>query len=136
MKGFIAGLALMGLAACGGDSGTGATTGGTLVTEDLVVGTGATAVNGDTVTVHYIGTLTNGVKFDSSYDRGQPLPPFQLGAGRVIPGFEQGIVGMRIGGKRRITIPPSLGYGNQQNGQIPPNSTLIFDVDLIAIAGK
>jgi FKBP-type peptidyl-prolyl cis-trans isomerase len=125
------------LAACGGDdTGTSATAGGTLVTEDLVVGTGATAVVGDTVTVHYIGTLTNGTKFDSSYDRGQPLPPFRLGAGQVIPGFEQGIVGMRIGGKRRLTIPPSLGYGNQPLTGIPANSTLVFEVDLIAIAGK
>ena len=136
MKRYLAAFALMSLIACGGDSGTGATTGGTLVTEDLVVGTGATAVNGDSVTVHYIGTLTNGQKFDSSYDRGQPYGPIRLGAGQVIPGFEQGIVGMRIGGKRRITIPPSLGYGNQPNGPIPANSTLVFDVDLIAIAGK
>ena len=138
MKRCLAAFALMSLAACGGDSGTTPTTGGTLVTEDLVVGSGATAVVGDTVTVHYIGTLTNGVKFDSSYDRGQPLTPFRLGAGQVIPGFEQGILGMRIGGKRRITIPPSLGYGNQSppGSGIPANSTLIFEVDLIAIAGK
>jgi FKBP-type peptidyl-prolyl cis-trans isomerase len=138
LKRFIAGLALMALAGCGGDNGTEPTTGGTLLTEDLVVGTGATAVNGDSVTVHYIGTLTNGQKFDSSYDRGQPIGPFRVGAGQVIPGFEQGIVGMRIGGKRRITIPPSLGYANNPppGSGIPANSTLIFDVDLVAIAGK
>jgi FKBP-type peptidyl-prolyl cis-trans isomerase len=128
---------LASLAACGGeDTGTSASTGGTLVVEDLVVGTGATAVVGDTVTVHYIGTLTNGNKFDSSYDRGAPLPPFRLGAGAVIPGFEQGIVGMRIGGKRRLTIPPSLAYGSTGQGQIPPNATLVFEVELLAIAGK
>lgn len=137
MKRLIAASALLTLAACGGgDSSTAPSTGGTLVVEDIVVGTGATAANGDTVTVHYIGTLTNGTKFDSSYDRGAPLPPFRLGAGQVIPGFEQGIVGMRVGGKRRITIPPSLGYGNQAVGSIPPNSTLVFEVELLAIAGK
>lgn len=137
MKRLLTLVCLATLAACGGDdTGTSASTGGTLVVEDLVVGTGATAVVGDTVTVHYIGTLTNGTKFDSSYDRGAPLPPFRLGAGAVIPGFEQGIVGMRIGGKRRLTIPPSLGYGNQAAGSIPANSTLVFEVDLIAIAGK
>jgi FKBP-type peptidyl-prolyl cis-trans isomerase len=137
LKRLIAASAFLALAACGGgDSSTSPSTGGTLVVEDLAVGTGATAVNGDTVTVHYVGTLTNGTKFDSSYDRGTPLGPFRLGAGQVIPGFEQGIVGMRIGGKRRITIPPSLGYGNQAVGSIPPNSTLIFEVDLVTIAGK
>jgi FKBP-type peptidyl-prolyl cis-trans isomerase len=128
---------LAGLAACGGDSGTSGTdTGGTLVIEDLVVGTGATAVNGDVVTVHYLGTFTNGVKFDSSYDRGQPLQPFRLGTGAVIPGFEQGLLGMKVGGKRRLTIPPSLAYGSAGRGSIPPNATLIFEVELLAIEGK
>jgi len=137
LKRFLPFVCLATLAACGGDdTGTSASTGGTLVVEDLVVGTGATAVVGDTVTVHYIGTLTNGTKFDSSYDHGAPLPPFRLGAGQVIPGFEQGIVGMRIGGKRRLTIPPSLAYGNSPPQGIPVNATLVFEVDLIAIAGK
>jgi len=106
---------------------------GTLVIEDLVIGTGATAAVDNTVSVHYVGMLTNGTVFDSSYDRGTPLPPFRLGAGQVIAGFEQGIVGMRVGGKRRLTIPPSLGYGNQAVGQIPPNSTLVFEVELLEI---
>jgi len=131
-------LILLALAGCGGGGDGGPTTptgGGTLVVEDLVVGTGATAAVGDTVSVHYVGTLTNGTKFDSSYDRGQPFP-FQIGAGRVIAGWEQGVPGMKVGGKRRLTIPPSLGYGNQANGSIPPNSTLIFDIDLLSIAGK
>ena len=131
-------LILLALAGCGGGGDGGTTTptgGGTLVVEDLVVGTGATAAVGDTVSVHYVGTLTNGTKFDSSYDRGQPFP-FQIGAGRVIAGWEQGVPGMKVGGKRRLTIPPSLGYGNQANGSIPPNSTLIFDIDLLSIAGK
>jgi FKBP-type peptidyl-prolyl cis-trans isomerase len=100
-----------------------------------VVGTGATAAVGDTVSVHYVCTLTNGTKFDSSYDRGQPYP-FQIGAGRVIAGWDQGVPGMKVGGKRRLTIPPSLAYGNQGNGSIPPNSTLIFEIDLISIVGK
>ena len=126
-------LALMSLAACGGGgSPTGATQ---LEIVDLTVGTGPVAVNGDTVTVNYVGTLTNGTKFDSSYDSGQPFT-FRLGAGQVIAGFDQGVVGMRVGGKRRLTIPPSLGYGIQPKGSIPGNSTLIFEVELVSIAGK
>jgi FKBP-type peptidyl-prolyl cis-trans isomerase len=127
-------LILLALAACGGDSGT-SPSGGALVSTDLVVGTGATAVSGDTVTVHYIGTFTNGTKFDSSYDRNQPFT-FRLGAGQVIAGFDQGVTGMRVGGKRRLTIPPSLAYGSQGQGTIPPNSTLVFEIDLLSIAGK
>jgi FKBP-type peptidyl-prolyl cis-trans isomerase len=123
------------LAACGGDdTGTSASTGGTLVVEDLVVGTGATAAVGDTVTVHYRGTFTNGSVFDTSYG-GNPFS-FRLGAGQVIPGFDQGIVGMRVGGKRRLTIPPSLGYGSQGSGPIPGNTTILFEVELVSIAGK
>ena len=125
----------MALAGCGGDSGTSPSGGGTLVIEDLAVGTGATAATGDTVTVHYIGTFTNGSKFDSSYDRGQPFS-FRLGAGQVIAGFDQGVTGMKVGGKRRLTIPPSLAYGSTGQGPIPPNSTLVFEIDLLSIAGK
>jgi FKBP-type peptidyl-prolyl cis-trans isomerase len=132
LKRFIVISALLTLAACGGDSGTGPTSGGTLVTEDLVVGTGATAAVGDVVSVHYTGRFINGTIFDSS--SGLPPIQFQLGAGRVIPGFEQGIVGMKVGGKRRITIPPSLGYGSAgRPPTIPGNSTLVFDVDLVSI---
>jgi len=134
LKRFLTLVCLATLAACGGDTGTSASTGGTLVVEDIVVGTGATAVAGDTVNVHYVGTFTNGSVFDTSYG-GNPYS-FRLGAGQVIPGFEQGIVGMRIGGKRRLTIPPSLAYGNSPPQGIPVNATLVFDVDLIAIAGK
>lgn len=128
-------LILLALAACGGDSGTSPSDGGTLVSTDVVVGTGATAVSGDTVTVHYIGTFTNGTKFDSSYDRNQPFT-FRLGTGQVIAGFDQGVTGMRVGGKRRLTIPPSLAYGSQGQGTIPPNTTLVFEIDLVSIAGK
>ena len=137
MNRWLSALILLALAGCGGggDSGTTPTTGGTLVVEDLVVGTGATAATGDVVTVNYVGTLTNGTKFDSSYDSGQPYT-FRLGAGQVIAGWDQGIPGMKVGGKRRLTIPPSLGYGSQANGPIPPNSTLVFEVDLVSIAGK
>jgi FKBP-type peptidyl-prolyl cis-trans isomerase len=126
----------MALAGCGGgNDSTSPTGGGTLVIEDLVVGTGATAAVGDTVSVHYVGTLTNGTKFDSSYDRGQPYV-FPIGAGRVIAGWDQGVPGMKVGGKRKLTIPPSLGYGGQPYGPIPANSTLIFEIDLVSIAGK
>ena len=122
------------LAGCGGDMSS-PSGGGTLVVQDVVVGTGATAVAGDTVTVHYVGTLTNGTKFDSSYDRNQPYT-FRLGAGQVIPGFDQGVTGMRVGGKRRLTIPPDLAYGSQGQGPIPPNATIVFEIDLLSIAGK
>jgi len=126
---------LASLAACGGgDSPSSASGGGTLVIEDLVVGTGATAAAGNTVSVHYLGTLTNGQKFDSSYDRGQPFV-FRLGVGAVIPGFDQGVTGMKVGGKRRLTIPPSLAYGSTGNGSIPPNATIVFEVELIDILG-
>jgi len=123
------------VAACGGSAESPTPGSGALVTQDLVVGTGATAVAGDLVTVHYVGTLTNGSKFDSSYDRNQPFS-FRLGAGAVIAGWDQGVAGMRVGGKRRLTIPPSLGYGNQAVASIPPNSTLVFEIDLLSIAGK
>jgi FKBP-type peptidyl-prolyl cis-trans isomerase len=135
-------LALVGLSlsvalvACGGNSSTSPSSdGGTLGIEDLVVGAGPTAATGDTVTVNYIGTLANGTKFDSSYDRNQPFS-FRIGAGQVIAGWDQGVPGMRVGGKRRLTIPPSLGYGSQAVGSIPPNSTLIFEIELLSIAGK
>jgi FKBP-type peptidyl-prolyl cis-trans isomerase len=130
-RAFVA-LAFLGAVACGSETPTGPTT---LVVEDLVVGTGATAAAGDTVTVNYIGTLLDGTKFDSSYDRGQTFS-FRIGAGQVIAGWDQGVPGMKVGGKRRLTIPASLAYGNQQVGPIPPNSTLRFDIDLVSIAGK
>jgi FKBP-type peptidyl-prolyl cis-trans isomerase len=136
LKRFIVLSALLTLAACGGDSGTSGTPiNGTLVVEDLVVGTGATAVAGDTVSVNYLGTLTNGQKFDASADHGGPYS-FRLGVGAVIPGFDQGVTGMKVGGKRRLTIPPNLAYGSSGQGSIPPNATIVFEVDLVSIAGK
>ncbi len=99
---------------------------------DIVVGTGAVAVAGKEVTVHYTGTFTNGKKFDSSVDRGQPLP-FLLGAGKVIKGWDLGVAGMKVGGKRQLTIPASLGYGANTYGPIPGNSTLLFDVELLSV---
>ena len=136
MNRWLSALILVALAACGGgDSGTAPTGGGTLVIDDLVVGTGATAAVGDAVTVNYVGTLTNGTKFDSSYDRGQPYA-FRIGAGQVIAGWDQGVPGMKVGGKRRLTIPPALAYGNQAYGPIPANLTLVFEIELLSIAGK
>jgi FKBP-type peptidyl-prolyl cis-trans isomerase len=99
---------------------------------DEVVGTGEEAVAGKTITVNYSGTLTNGTKFDSSYDRNQPFV-FSLGAGEVIAGWDQGFNGMKVGGKRKLTIPPSLGYGSADLGTIPPNSTLVFEVELLKV---
>src|SRR5688572_5301866 len=93
--------------------------------EDSVVGSGTPAAAGDTLTVHYIGTLENGQVFDNSYTRGEPFT-FVLGAGRVIQGWDQGLVGMRVGGKRRLIIPPALAYGSQGTPVIPPNATLHF----------
>ena len=101
--------------------------------EDLQVGTGEEAKAGRPVTVHYRGTLTNGTKFDASYDRGEPLT-FVLGSGQVIKGWDQGVAGMKVGGKRKLTIPPALGYGSRGfPGAIPPNSTLVFEVELVKV---
>jgi FKBP-type peptidyl-prolyl cis-trans isomerase len=100
---------------------------------DIVVGTGATAAAGSTVKVHYSGFLTNGQKFDSSRDRGEPFS-FPLGAGQVIKGWDEGVAGMKVGGQRQLRIPPQLGYGTAgAAGAIPPNATLIFDVELLEV---
>jgi FKBP-type peptidyl-prolyl cis-trans isomerase len=100
---------------------------------DQVVGTGDVAVAGKTANVHYTGWLENGKKFDSSVDRGQPFS-FPLGAGRVIKGWDEGVQGMKVGGKRKLTIPSELGYGSRgAGGVIPPNATLIFDVELLGV---
>ena len=101
--------------------------------EILKEGVGVGAKAGDTIAVHYVGTLTDGRKFDSSIDRGQPFS-FHLGAGSVIKGWDQGLLGMKVGEKRRLTIPPSLGYGDRGAGNIiPPNATLIFEVEMLKI---
>jgi FKBP-type peptidyl-prolyl cis-trans isomerase len=105
---------------------------GGLVIQDQVLGTGAEAIPGSLITVNYVGTLENGKKFDSSIDRGQPFK-FVLGSGQVIQGWEQGFAGMKVGGSRKLIIPPSLGYGANQVGPIPPNSTLIFEVQLLGV---
>jgi FKBP-type peptidyl-prolyl cis-trans isomerase len=100
---------------------------------DIVVGTGATAVPGNTVKVHYSGFLTTGAKFDSSRDRGEPFS-FALGTGQVIKGWDEGVAGMKVGGQRQLRIPPQLGYGAAgAGGVIPPNATLIFDVELLDV---
>ena len=101
--------------------------------EELVVGTGAEATSGKTVSVHYTGWLTDGKKFDSSKDRGKTFD-FRLGAGQVIRGWDEGFAGMKVGGKRKLTIPPEMGYGKQgASGVIPPNATLVFEVELLGV---
>jgi FKBP-type peptidyl-prolyl cis-trans isomerase FkpA len=101
--------------------------------EELVVGTGATAASGQKVSVHYTGWLTNGNKFDSSKDRGEAFE-FGLGRGQVIRGWDEGVQGMKVGGKRKLTIPPELGYGARgAGGVIPPNATLVFEVQLLKV---
>ncbi len=107
------------------------TTASGLIIEDITVGSGAEANAGQDVTLHYTGWLTNGEKFDSSKDRNDPFV-FPLGGGRVISGWDEGVQGMKIGGKRKLTIPPELGYGARgAGGVIPPNATLVFEVELL-----
>jgi peptidylprolyl isomerase len=99
---------------------------------DLKAGTGETAIPGKAVSVHYTGWLPDGTKFDSSRDRDRPFQ-FVLGAGQVIKGWDEGVAGMKVGGQRQLKIPPTLGYGSRLVGPIPPNSTLIFDVELLEV---
>ena len=102
--------------------------------EDQIVGDGEEAVAGQTVEVHYTGWLTDGTKFDSSHDRDQTFS-FKLGGGQVIAGWDQGVAGMKIGGARKLTIPPELGYGERgAGGVIPPGATLVFKVELIGLS--
>jgi FKBP-type peptidyl-prolyl cis-trans isomerase len=101
--------------------------------EDTVVGTGPEATAGKTVEVHYTGTLADGTKFDSSKDRGRPFS-FKLGAGQVIKGWDEGVAGMKVGGTRKLVIPPNLGYGSRgAGGVIPPNAQLTFVVELLKV---
>lgn len=106
-----------------------------LYIQDLRTGEGTRADSGDVVTVHYTGWLPNGLKFDSSLDRGEPFQ-VALGYGRVIDGWDQGIVGMHEGGQRRLVIPPLLGYGERGQGPIPSNATLVFDVELLGVEDR
>lgn len=109
------------------------TTSSGLIIETLAAGSGPTAKSGDKVSVHYTGWLTNGTKFDSSRDRNEPFS-FRLGAGQVIPGWDEGVAGMQPGGKRRLTVPAHLAYGPRgAGGVIPPNAVLIFEVELLTI---
>ena len=124
-------------AACGGDEGRSSVT--ELVKTEVKAGTGSDAVSGRVVTVHYTGWLYDdgaadkkGTKFDSSRDRNEPFS-FRLGAGEVIPGWDQGVQGMKVGGKRLLIVPPQLAYGPNDYGPIPGNSTLIFEVELLKV---
>lgn len=144
-------VALLAFAACGNEEGGGSeeqevaqsedsecstepqTTEDGLIIEDIECGDGEEAVKGQLITVHYTGTLEDGTKFDSSKDRDQPFQ-FVLGAGMVIKGWDEGFAGMKVGGQRKLTIPPEMGYGEAgAGGVIPPNATLIFDVELLAV---
>jgi FKBP-type peptidyl-prolyl cis-trans isomerase len=127
----VAVLALVGLS-CRRATRAPAPTSSGLVIEEIRVGDGAVATKGQIVSVHYTGRLTDGEEFDSSRERGLPFD-FALGLGKVIAGWDQGIGGMRVGGKRRLTIPPDLGYGAEGAGRIPPNATLVFDVELVGV---
>jgi FKBP-type peptidyl-prolyl cis-trans isomerase FkpA len=100
--------------------------------EDLAAGSGPAAAPGNEVSVHYTGWLTDGTEFDSSVRRNEPFT-FQLGRGQVIAGWDEGVAGMRVGGRRKLVIPPALGYGPARNGPIPGNATLVFDVELLGV---
>lgn len=128
---FIIGCAVM-LSGCGQKTGTEVTTQSGLKYIDEVVGTGEKPRLGKTVIVQYTGTLTDGTKFDSSLDRNQPYE-FRIGTGSVIRGWDEGILSMHVGGKRRLIVPPDLGYGSQGKGKIPPNATLLFEIELVGI---
>ena len=106
-----------------------------LVIDDVVIGSGAEVERGDTVTVHYVGVLQNGQQFDSSYDHGEAFT-FTVGDGRVIPGWEEGVLGMQEGGERVLVIPPALAYGESGFGPIPPNATLVFTIELLRIGDE
>jgi hypothetical protein len=104
-----------------------------LTAQDLTMGTGERSVKaGDSVSIHYIGSFTTGQKFESSYERRQPYT-FEVGKGSVMPGVEQGIIGMKIGGKRKLTIPANLAYGEKGNGPVGPNTPIIFEIELLDI---
>jgi FKBP-type peptidyl-prolyl cis-trans isomerase len=103
-----------------------------MVIDDVVIGKGEEVKNGNTVSVHYIGTLQNGTEFDNSQKRGEPFT-FTVGEGMVIKGWEEGLIGMKKGGQRLLVIPPSMGYGANAIGPIPPNSTLLFSIELVEI---
>jgi FKBP-type peptidyl-prolyl cis-trans isomerase FkpA len=126
---------LCGALACHKDKSASAAAGavpGGLVIQEVKPGDGALAVAGKVVSVNYTGTLSDGTKFDSSFDHGQPIE-FLLGTGKVIKGWDQGIDGMKVGGKRKLTIPPQLAYGERGMGPIPPHATLLFDVELMGV---
>ena len=116
----------------GGSAGAEITTLSGLRYTDQVVGTGASPTSGKNVTVHYTGTLKDGTKFDSSVDRNQPFE-FRIGTGSVIKGWDEGVMTMKAGGKRRLIVPANLAYGEKGRPGIPPNATLIFDVELLAV---
>lgn len=104
-----------------------------LVIEDIKIGDGQEVEKFNIVTVNYTGLLEDGTKFDSSLNPGRTPFRFTVGAGQVIKGWDEGLIGMKVGGKRKLTIPPELGYGSRDNGPIPANSTLIFEIDLLGI---
>lgn len=120
------------LAKRGGGAGSEVTTASGLKYTDLVEGTGATPQKGQTVSVDYVGTLENGTKFDSSYDKGTPME-FRFGVQPMIKGWDEGIATMKVGGKRKLILPPALAYGAQGRPGIPPNSTLLFEVELRSV---
>jgi len=116
----------------GGSSGGEVTTASGLKYVDEVIGSGASPKTGQSVTVNYTGTLENGTKFDSSFDQGKPFT-FRIGRDPVIQGWEEGLMSMKVGGKRRLIVPPQLGYGSEGRPGIPPNATLIFEVELLGV---
>ena len=130
---FLAGLSIFLMFNSGDSTNQTAQQNSGLISEDIKIGEGAEAANGKTVTVNYVGTLEDGTKFDSSYDRNQPFS-FVLGDGEVIKSWDMGVLGMKIGGKRKLTIPSDLGYGAAGSPPvIPPNATLVFEVELLKV---